>query len=626
MWGNDSKHIRDRAFFSPLDLHFARFMEELNGGPSREINLAAALASRSTREGNVCVDLASLSEEFIREGGKRCPNFKDWSDTLIKSQVVGRPGDFKPLILDETGRLYLYRYWDYERKLVEGIVDRAVKGEDKPSALLGRRLNNSFPGGEKGETDLQKVATFVALTRKFCVISGGPGTGKTHTMAGLLPMAVELFGGKGFRIALAAPTGKAAARMQKSMADLMGHYAARGSSAEFSEAVISAIPKQASTIHRLLGAAPGSPYFLYNSANKLSIDMLIIDEASMVDLALMSKLIQALPSHARFVLLGDRNQLASVEAGAVLGDICYGMDLTGLSEELTSSYEITTGDRFLNTDLKSQRFGITEKITGLRDCMIELEKNYRFGAASSIAALSLAVKEGRGEDAIAALKSARSEGPLDWMPVPENKAFKDAIRSLVRDAWPSYLRCEDPVEMLRYFDEFRILCAVRKGPQGVEKVNALVEEILWEDRLIDSGGLWYSGRPILVTGNDYSLRLYNGDLGIAFSGGEGRGELKVFFASAEGGVRSISPHRLPSHETAFATTVHKSQGSEFNKVLLILPERDSPVLTRELVYTGLTRGRKRVVLWAEEEIVRTAISRRIERASGLRDALWGIGS
>lgn len=596
--------------FSPLDIHFARLMERLSGRTSRELFHASALVSRATRQGDVCLDLSSAATPCMEEGS--CLKEVGLKDALLKSEVVGRPGDYAPLILDKAGRLYLYRYWDYERRLCEALINKAGRIEKEVHPLMALRLKEIYPPDR--EADLQKAATFMALQRGLCVISGGPGTGKTRTASWILALALELSYERPLRIALAAPTGKAAARLQESIRSMAQSKTAE---ALFAKEVLDAIPKEASTIHRLLGSRRGSPYFIHNRENPLPVDLVVIDEASMADLALMSKLIQALPQKARLILLGDRNQLASVEAGAVLGDICFGMQTLWFSDRLVEGYKKATGELLKDP---SGRPPPPSSAISIRDSMIELRKNYRFGSSSAMAALSEAVKEGRCEGVLEILRQDKS-GQVVWRGLPATGELKGALRPLVLECWSGYLRSRDPAEMLKGFDRLRILCAVRRGPYGVEAVNGIVEEILREEGLIRARGPWYMGRPVMVTGNDYALRLFNGDVGMTAP--DGGGGLKVYFEGGQGAVRAFSPYRMPPHETVFATTVHKSQGSEFEEVLVILPERDVPILTRELLYTGITRSKGRAALWAEEETIRIAVSRRIERASGLRDSLWG---
>ncbi|HTG44500.1 MAG TPA: exodeoxyribonuclease V subunit alpha, partial [Verrucomicrobiae bacterium] len=404
----------------------------------------------------------------------------------------------------------------------------------------------------------------------FTVITGGPGTGKTQTVKKILARLFELPGGVDLRIALAAPTGKAAARLTESVRTVREDL-------------------KATTIHRLLGYLPGSPYFRHRGDNLLTADVVVIDEASMVDLALMAKLFAAVRPDARLILLGDRDQLASVEAGSVLADICAAAEKAAPNEPLHGA-------------------------------VLELRRNFRFAESGGIFRVSSAVNAGDADAAIAALQD-EADPEAQWQPLPSAAQLVDALREKVIAAFRACLETEDPVEALTRLQLFRILCAVRHGPFGVENLNEVAEEILAAAGLVAPQRAFYRGRPLTITQNDYNLGLFNGDSGIILPDPEGDGELRAFFLSAEGRLRRFLPSRLPHHETAFAMTVHKSQGSEFGGILLLLPESDSPLLTRELLYTALTRARNQVEVWATEPVLRAAITRRVTRVSGLRDAL-----
>ena len=310
--------LHNSDLFTELDLQFAGFISRLSGADSLQIFLAAALASRSRREGHICVDLSSLAGKPLADGGANdlnCPEWSPWKEVLESSPAVGRPGDYRPLILDGT-HLYLYRYWNYEKRLAESLKARAGgPGAEADEPLLKDGLSRLFPEDNQKETDWQKVAAFASVVKNFCVISGGPGTGKTFVVAKILALLLEQSRNGYLRIALAAPTGKAAARLKEAIQKAKEKLA-------FSEEIKAAIPEEASTIHRLLRSIPGSPYFQHNEKNPLPADVVVVDEASMVDLALLSKLAAAVPASSRLILLGDKDQLASVEAGAVLGDIC----------------------------------------------------------------------------------------------------------------------------------------------------------------------------------------------------------------------------------------------------------------------------------------------------------------
>jgi len=596
-----------------LDIHFARFLSRLADKNVSGLSLAASLVSSYTRQGHVCLDLSSVEGKELLKGENGidpvvCPELNTWCKQLRETSVVGNPGEYKPLILDDRSRLYLFRYWEYQEKLADSIRRRIHDtGVGSDIGLLKEELIRLFPFNEAEEINWQRVAAFTALTKQFCVISGGPGTGKTSIVATILALLLKQAESERLRIALIAPTGKAAAKLQEAIRSMKTKLPCPNSIKE-------KIPEEASTIHRMLGSIPDSPYFRHNAKNTLPVDVVVVDEASMVDLALMSKIIQALPLHARIILLGDKDQLASVEAGAVLGDICDTGTEHSFSHSFCKDCKEVTG-----YTIHTQQNGTPE--SEIRDCIIQLEKNYRFGSDSGIGAVSYAVNTGDGDRAIKCMKS-EVYGDIIWKNLPHPNDLPQVIKTTIIQGYGDFLRARNPFEVFQVFERFQILCALREGPFGVAALNIVAEKILREEGLINPDRRWYPGRPVLITRNDYTLRLFNGDMGIVLSDPSVNNELRVFFSAADGTVRKFHPFRLPENETVYAMTVHKSQGSEFDKVLLILPDRESPILTRELIYTSITRAKKSVEIWGNENVFRTAVSRFIERTSGLRDALW----
>jgi exodeoxyribonuclease V alpha subunit len=609
----DIQKLQQTGIFSELDLHFARLMARLSNEEAPELFLAAALVSRATGEGHICMDLSALEGKPVSvngaaEGHFVCPELKAWRQCLESQSVVGRPGDYRPLILDDRSRLYLYRYWEYEKILAEDLKRRAAGEIDEISVTLLKDGFSRLFGAQKGEKGWQKVAAYVSVMKRLCVISGGPGTGKSTLIAKILALILEQVGDQEIRIALAAPTGKAAARLQEAIQ--------KGrETLPVDDSVRKRIAIGASTIHRLLGTIAGSPYFRHNAENPLRVDLVIIDEASMVDLALLSKLVQAVPADARLILLGDRDQLASVEAGAVLGDICNTGHVHGFSGEFCRRFGEITGDC-----IDTIPGGGSEP--DIRDCVVQLEKNYRFGEESGIGALSRSVNRGDGDTAMGLLENNERDD-IEWKTLPSHDVLASALRKTIIQGYEPYLKAEDPLKIFDLFERFRILCALRKGPFGVSALNPLIEQVLKKEKLINPDTSWYRGRPVLITRNDYNLELFNGDIGILLPDPASNKELRAFFLSADGTLRKFLPARLPEHETVYAMTVHKSQGSEFERVLLLLPDRDSPVLTRELIYTGITRARLGVEVWGRDTVFLKGVGRRTLRASGLRDVLWG---
>jgi exodeoxyribonuclease V alpha subunit len=448
----------------------------------------------------------------------------------------------------------------------------------------------------------------VAALKRFTVISGGPGTGKTTTVVRILALLLEQAAAP-LRIALAAPTGKAAARMQEAIR-------ASRETLPVDPGVRDAIPVEATTIHRLLGVRPGSVTFRRDRDDPLPVDVLVVDEASMVDLALMAKLVRAVPRAARLILLGDKEQLASVEAGAVLGDICG--DSPGFSPGFGRRVVEATGQDL--ADLA----GAAPHDEGprIRDAVVQLTRSYRFGRDSGIGRLARLVNQGDGPGALDLLMGGAC-ADIAWRSL---ESPRDLPPRLAEVAAPlgAHLVARTPEAALAALDRFRVLSAHRVGPYGVDALNEQIAACLEARGALHSRNLWYHGRPVLVTANDYNLQLFNGDLGITLRDAAADGTLRVFFRAADGRPRGLPPARLPEHETAFAATVHKSQGSEAEEIVLILPGQASPVMTRELVYTAVTRARTRVELWGTRAVLEAALGRRLARSSGLRDALWGV--
>jgi exodeoxyribonuclease V alpha subunit len=568
---------------SCLDQHFADFILRIDPHPCEELWLAAALVSNAAGRGHICLDLTALRGDEatlqLSSGHQaRIPESSRWLKALGPCGTVGRPGDYAPLVLDGDGRLYLHRSWDYERRAADGILLRsAVRNMDDES--LSAALERYFPS-TGGEPDNQREAARSALTRGFTVVSGGPGTGKTVTVARILALIVELTRDPP-RIVLATPTGKAAMRLRRSILQAAERL-------PFRDGLRQALPADVTTIHRLLGVKPGTASCRYNRNNRLACDVLVVDEASMVDLPLMVRLLEALPDSARVILLGDRDQLASVEAGAVLADICSGP-------------------------------AVPSSGGADRPAVVQLTRSYRFGRDSGIGNLSRLVNAGDGEGAVDLLASGLY-GDISWRPLPAVRAFAGAFRERAKAGYGAYSRAATPPAALDELDRFRVLSPHREGTWGAENLNRLCKDALGLHDRDDRRGSRLL--PVMVTGNNYELGLFNGDTGVLMDD-PASGRLAAWFEDPDTGLRRISPLRLPPHENAFALTVHKSQGSEFDRVLLILPESVSEALSRELLYTALTRARSHVEIWGTEEVFRRTVERRTARSSGLRERLWG---
>ncbi|WP_321903302.1 AAA family ATPase [Burkholderia cenocepacia] len=720
---------------------FARRIGDLArraGAPSASARWAARAAfatSRATAGGHVCVALAALAQRY------EAP-LDEVRAALAASGVVAfgtlARGDERPLIVDRHDHLYLSRYFDYERRLADALVAQAgVAAPDE--GLSPDRLRDSLAryfGPATGEVDWQRVAAIVALTGRVTIVSGGPGTGKTTTVVGVLACLLDAH--PELRIALAAPTGKAAQRMQEALharaGDLPPELAAR-------------LPDTSYTLHRLLGGG-GAAGFRHHRDNPLPYDLIVVDEASMIDVALAAHLLDALAPGARLVLLGDKDQLAAVEAGAVFAELsarpaftaaartriaqALGVDEAAfvaalpvpdeaapaavpvanpvpaaarapapppasvpVSRRSASRSKVDTrqaslfddepqDDEVSSTDIApppptesapldasasddtpawieadelawldavelppfdagdaalasvtaaspsageaaaAAASAITPAAAPLADCVVWLERNYRFGLDSPIGRLSLAIRRGDVQAALDALPADDSAAASFHDDAGDTLAsstverlarrfgaYLDALRDALAAPVP------DPLPLFDALNRFRILCATRSGSRGAEHVNALVAAHVRHAARVPLavGAHWFTGRPIMVTRNDYALGLFNGDIGIALP--DAHGVLRVWFRRADGTARAVSPAALPPHETAFALTVHKSQGSEFDEAALVLPASFGRVLTRELVYTAVTRARTRVQVIGPRRVLAQAVATRTQRDSGL---------
>ena len=613
------RSLQANGLLQNIDIKFAELMTALAGEAAcDELALAAALVSNITAgEKHICLDLeaaadrplADLFSEIPEKTARRLqhtrtPDRDAWIARLKASPVAGVPGDYRPLVLDEKNRLYLYRYWDYEQKLVQALLDRAGTRRSRVAAdILRDGLARYFPSHQQ-TPDWQKVAAYAAVTGNLCIISGGPGTGKTHTVTNILALLLEQ--DDTLRMAVCAPTGKAAARIQESIKKVKPALACPPE-------LLPKIPVEATTIHRLLGVRRDSPHFYHDHHNRLPVDVLIVDEASMVSLSLMTKLLLATPAECRVILLGDRNQLASVEAGAILGDICAAADTGSFSKTFCKHYAVDSGGDMVP--------GCAAAQTVLSDCAVELKFNYRFDEQSAIGAVSRAVNHGEAAAAME-IMAKDTTGTIAKEPLPDPGELEDRLEALLDTGYAGLFEAPGVAEAFTALETFRILCSHRRGPHGVDGINRLMETILQKKGRIDTGAQNYPGRPIMINRNDYNLGLYNGDVGIIWP--DELGTPRAWFPDRTGGFRALAPARLPAHETAYAMTIHKSQGSEFERIVMVLPATASPVFTRELIYTGITRASRAVTIWTDDGIFKAAVRARVERRSGLKDGLQAL--
>ena len=676
---------------SSADVHVARRLGRLGGESDERVLLAVALAVRAVRAGSVCVELADLdalsvpdAEDALPVGDLPWPDPDGWQAAIEASPLVAvgvdGPDDRPVRWLD--GRLYLDRYWRHEQAVRHDIDARLAAGPilfgtalaptkgagtaaaDGGShavdlAALATAVRRRFPDDKD---DRQRLAAATAVLSRLTVLTGGPGTGKTTTVARVLAVlqAVAGTGGRGgLRIALAAPTGKAAARLQE---------AVRAEVARLDDDDKRRVgTPEATTVHRLLGWKPGtSTRFRHDRDHHLPHDVVVVDETSMVSLPLMARLLEALRPDARLLLVGDPDQLASVEAGAVLGDLVARPPVSdGLPAALRAVLpdDVPRGEPTSATDPQAP-----PDLERLRNGVVRLQHVYRHG--TSIGRLAAAVREGRPDEALDVLRSG--DPAVEFVETADERPSELEIAGLRRDAESAgaalvaAARAGDAAGALRALEEHRLLLAHRRGPAGVAYWAARVEAWVTEaagGSGVDGGavsgagvpdggavsavaapvgrarssaiataaaagwaaaapaaavGPWYPGRPLLVTTNDRDTGLYNGDTGVVVA--DGAGGLVAVFGDPERPVE-VRPHRLPAVETVHAMTVHRGQGSQFAAVSLLLPVSTSPLLTRELLYTAVTRARQRVRVVGTEAAVRAAVDRPVRRASGLRHPL-----
>ncbi|MEQ1529477.1 MAG: exodeoxyribonuclease V subunit alpha [Methylococcales bacterium] len=632
------------GWLSHLNRAFVRFLLDLDHEASDAVLWAGALVSHQLDRGEVFLDLENLCQqpgltlaistddawkvehEFaLRElSTLKMYNLQHWLSALSQSKLVALEQGNTPLVL-EGNRLYLRRYWQYQQTLNSSIQQRLLPIRDRLPISLLNQLTALFPSiPEATESpkipDWQKIACVLALRSRFTIITGGPGTGKTTTLTKLLALLIYLThyesnNTKKLNILLAAPTGKAAARVSESIGKALDNL-------NMSEDIKQSIPKKASTVHRLLGSRHDSRRFIHNRDNLIVADIVIVDEASMIDLEMMASLLAALPDTTQLILLGDKDQLASVEAGSVMGNLCVGAENTAYDESTRAWISQYANERLI--DCANTGSAIDQQT-------IMLRYSHRFNEHSGIGQLAKAVNEGNVQQAHFILNNLSTYSDLvpeprtDYLKLrehPNTDAANDLLRKLVtlnagvndngkpnhRQGYAYYLAViqkNRPTDSTQYddwakqvlvaFDTFQVLCALRRGIWGIEEVNQRIEDWLFSQQ---KPSLWYEGRPVMITRNDYTLGLMNGDIGITLK--DCTGKLRVVFPNddplADIKIRWISPMRLPDVETAFAITVHKSQGSEFNHVALVLPENRSPVITRELIYTGITRAKENFTL------------------------------
>ena len=589
-----------------LDDALARTLRRLDPSTPDEVLAAAALASLAVANGHAGFDPAAPRQ--LVDAEIAWPDADAWMQALAASRFVATPAssseeaEAAPLVL-EHGLLYLRRYREYERRLALQL--RRIAARVVPETAIERvapLFATLFPAAHEG--DHQARAAALALRRALLLVTGGPGTGKTTTIAKLLAVRIAQANASQqptLRIALAAPTGRAADRMADSLRRAVAQMAAHGIEAAW----LDALPAQANTLHRLLGTIPDSPRFRHHADHPLPFDIVVVDEASMVDLPLMCKLAEAVADGAQLILLGDADQLPSVEAGDVLAAILHAAGAgDALAPDDARALHALLGDAPHDAEAD-----------GLHGHRVHLIRGYRQSEALDLAPLAEAVRGGDAEAALALLRN----GELSNVHFHEGIDDPLQARPDLLAHWRGLAAADDPALALQLANRLRLLTALREGPQGARGLNARIEAAL-SGRRIGAPPAWFSGRLLLITENSYRHGLFNGDVGICLADAAGT---PLAWFPGDGDVRAFHPAALPAHESAFAMTVHKAQGSEFDEVWLQLPRADSRVLSRELVYTGLTRARTVLHVAGSADVIAAALGRHAGRVSGLG---WRLGA
>lgn len=634
------QELNEQGVISLGDYYFAKLIADKQPVEQAETtkNLAillAALCSWHYAQGNTCVELdhtlarnlfglayRTLDKDYLTEIQQKIDFLlpEQWQKALSGNVAFTQDPvhQIAPLAF-QFGALYFYRIWQDEYRVAQ-YIKNTLKNDRTlvfPPEIIREKLAQYFPD-QTDDIDWQKVAVATAIQRPFTVITGGPGTGKTTTVTRLLLVLQELYEHK-LHIKLVAPTGKAASRLEESIQTALGRLQ---ESMALPDALLQSIPQKASTLHSLLGVNAFNDSTRHHAHNPLQLDVLVVDETSMIDLLLMAKLINALKPETRLILLGDQAQLASVEAGAVLGE---------LAQWVGQPYSLEQADYLLQTT--GYAVPSAPKVNPMRDSLCHLTVSRRFDKDSGIGKLAEQIQRGRAEESLALFSDYPQE--LRFQPFTEEQTEAELVRQVVQSAVENYrvylqklrqLQGKDLNELNEagksyaeviqgYFNSSRFLTALRASSLGVENLNKEIALALRRENLIwfRNEQDWYVGKPIMITENDHNVRLYNGDIGLCLANG------KVWF-----GNREVLTSRIPAHEPAFMMTIHKSQGSEFDHTLMVLPTEPNPVLSRELVFTGVTRAKKQLTVFADEKIWKMAVRQTVKRQSGLGKLLESL--
>lgn len=596
------KILADIGDLRYLDLHLARFISSFSGNYKSELALAAAALSAAVGKGDLCINIEKDIYNFINNNNINTITAKHVTNAILESaeeaKIIGKGDGYQPLVLNSNKNLYFQRYWNYQNRIADFLRNRVIR-EDNACDLAHVTENIEILFEKDSRQKWQKVAAAMALLRNFLVITGGPGTGKTTVVVKVLAL-LQMMAPTPLKINLAAPTGKAANRLTESIKE-------KRATLPVSDKIKMLIPSEVNTIHRLLGARFGSSEFIHNRDNKLTCDLLVIDEASMIDVSLMAKLIDACKEQTAIILLGDMYQLSSVEAGSVLADICIAGINSGITTDTEEKVRQITNEQ-INSNNNSQK---------LPDAVVSLQHSYRFSSDSGIGQLAEAVNNGNIMQVKQLLEQSKYND-ICYNVLAEEHAL---IAALDISPFTKAVAASDPQTALKQIFSCGILCSHKEGIYGVENINRRIEERLQTKGVIHKDEMEYHGRPIMITSNSYRSGLFNGDIGIIWHDKDCG--FKAWFLDQQGQPISFYPRQLPKHTTVYAMTIHKSQGSEFDFVEMILPEVSSDLLTREIVYTGITRAKKKITIHADKRVLFESINRKITRKSGLADIIVG---
>jgi exodeoxyribonuclease V alpha subunit len=559
-WFKYLELLKQEGEIGTFEIEFAKFINKFEKNPSQNLLSCSILAVNYQISGNICTDLSKLESSILATRLKLTAVPLDALIEEIRAfDCIGLPGDYKPFILEGT-KLYLHKYWSFENELVQWLKGKAISNSKELTATERNIVESQFERSNENEVDLQKVATSLALMKELLIISGGPGTGKTYTVHKIIQALKSQ--DESITMALAAPTGKAAERLSESL--VQDH-----------EQV------EASTLHKLLGARRNGE-FRFNENNQLPFDVVIVDEASMLDIRLWISLKRALKKNSKLILLGDKDQLASVEAGSVLGDICSNTD---------NSFSGSTHESLKNVDQYIIE-GSSPNI--LNNQVVLLEKSYRTETNSGISELGKAINT---QDVEAVFQIVQDYKQVD---------IKAPSPSLLESLIDRYV-----LEIISSENRSQFLCSNKKGVLGTQELNRRIEQEIKKNLKISSSKEWYEGRRVIITKNSTSTGLKNGEIGECYK--NENNELYIRFDS----FKSIAVSQLKHYDLAYAITVHKSQGSEFDNVMLFLPEKINPVLSKELLYTGVTRAKENTLVIGNKELITQVIQKRIKRVSSI---------